>query len=134
MEGAGVAQEFGAEGAHEHFLQQVEGDGGVREEAAGVGEREADVGNGEGGEVGGAEGEEFELGDDLDLKRWEWGRGTYGPAAEEDALVPGAGWGGGDGVDGAGDEAHYGVGVVVELKVGGSLLVSSGMPTTISVP
>lgn len=40
---------------------------------------------------------------------------TYGPAAQEDALVPGAGGGGGDGVDGGGDEAHDGVGVVVEL-------------------
>lgn len=43
------------------------------------------------------------------------GKVTYGPAAQEDALVPGAGGGGGDGEDGGGDEAHDGVGVVVEL-------------------
>ena len=110
------------------------------EEAAGVGEGEADVRDGEGGEVGRAGGEEFELCGwgvrfrwlgfwwwrGLGKKGWngmewngmEWNGmewGTHGPATEEDALVPGTGRGGGDLLDGVGDEAHYGVGVVVEL-------------------
>ena len=62
MASAGVGQKSAAEErGHEDFLEQVEGDGGVGEEAAGVGEGEADVGYGVGGEVGGAEREEFEL-------------------------------------------------------------------------
>lgn len=52
----------------------------------------------EGGEVFRAEREELE-----------------GPAAEDQALVPGSEGIGGDGSDGFGDEAHDVVGIVVEL-------------------
>ena len=59
-EGAGVAQELGAdEGGHEGLLEQVEGDVGGREELASVGDGKADVAHGEGREVGVAEGDVF---------------------------------------------------------------------------
>lgn len=47
--GPGVAQELGADRAHEHPLDHVEGNVGNGEEFAGVGDGEADVGDGEGG-------------------------------------------------------------------------------------
>ena len=82
-------------------MQQVEGDAGDGEELPGVGGREADVGEGETGKVGGAVGEEF-----------------GGPDTEDDAGVPRGvrvGWSGGDC---GGDEAHDCFGVVVELGGG----------------
>ena len=61
-EGAGVAEEFGAdEGGHEGFLEEVEGDVGGGEELAGVRDGEANMAHGEGGEVGVAEGDVFGL-------------------------------------------------------------------------
>ena len=48
------------------------------------------------------------------------GEKTYGPDAQDDTLVPGFVWVGGDLVDCFGDEANYVVGVVVKL---GGLLV-----------
>ena len=97
--GFGVADEARAEdGEHEGLLQHVEGDVGDREELARVRDGEADVRDGEGGQVFGAEGEVLD-----------------GPAAEDDALVPGFEGIRRHGSDGFGDEAHHFVGVVVEL-------------------
>lgn len=72
----------------------------VLEEAAGEGDGEADMGDGEVGEVLGAMGKEF-----------------LEPNAEEDAGGPGSGWVGRGGGDGGGDEAEDGGGVVVVLDV-----------------
>ena len=97
--GFGVADEAGPEdGQHEGLLEHVEGDARDGEELARVGDREANVRDGVGGQVVRAEGQVLD-----------------GPAAEDDALVPGFGGGGGYGTDGFGDEAHDGFGVVVEL-------------------
>ena len=96
----GVADEACAEeGQHERLLQHVERYVRNREELARVRYGEADVRDGEGGEVFCAEGEELD-----------------GPAAEDQALVPRFErvWGGG--LNGFRDEAHDVVGVVVELK------------------
>ena len=95
----GVADEAGAEeGQHERLLEDVEGDVGDREELARVRDGEADVRDGVRGEVFRAQREELD-----------------GPAAEDQALVPGFEGVRGDGLDGFGDEAHDVVGVVVEL-------------------
>lgn len=82
------------EGLHEH----VEGDVGGAEELAGVGRGEADVGDGEGGEVLGAEGEVL-----------------CRPAAEDDALIPGFLAMRRDEGDGFGDQADDVGCVIVEL-------------------
>ena len=73
---------------------------GVLEEAAGEGDGEADVGDGEVGEVLGAIGEEF-----------------LEPDAEENAGGPGSGRVGRGGGDGGGDEAEDAGGAVVVLDV-----------------
>jgi hypothetical protein len=86
------------EGGDEGFLQHVEGDVGDGEELPGVGYREADVRYRECREVFSAEGEEF-----------------GGPAAEDETLVPGLEGVWRDGSDGFGDEAHYGIVIIVEL-------------------
>ena len=66
-----------------------------------IGGREADVGDGIAGEVRRAEGEELRS-----------------PDAEDEALGPGFSVrGGGNGVEGRGDEAHYHFGVIIELDV-----------------
>ena len=63
----GGADEGWAGGPHEEdFLQHVEGDGGDGQELRGVGGGEADVGDGEGGEVLGAEGQVFHLWREVD--------------------------------------------------------------------
>lgn len=80
-------------------MQHVEGDVGDREELARVRDGEADVRYGIGGEVFRAEREEFE-----------------GPAAEDQALVPGFEGTWGDRLYGFGNEAHDVVGVIIELK------------------
>ena len=96
----GIADEARAEeGQHERLLQHVEGDVGDGEELARVRDGEADVGDWEGGEVAGAEGEELD-----------------GPAAEDQALVPRFEGVWGDGVNRFCDEAHDVFGVVVELR------------------
>lgn len=84
---------------HERLLQHVEGDVGDREELARVRDGEADVRYGIGGEVFRAEREEFE-----------------GPAADDQALVPGFEGTWGDRLYGFGNEAHDVVGVIIELK------------------
>lgn len=72
----------------------------VLEEAAGEGDREADVGDGEIGEVLGAMGKEF-----------------FEPDAEEDAGGPGSGRVGRGGADGRGNSAEGVGGFVVVLDV-----------------
>ena len=88
-----VADEARAGGGEEDFLQEVEGDGGEAEELAGVGGGEADVGDGVGGEVVGAEGKIFCLGGMVLVARNRIGLGSrrgeaYCPAAEYDTRVP----------------------------------------------
>ena len=82
----------------QHFLQHIEGHVRYAEELRGVGRREANVRDGEAGEVEAAEGEEFR-----------------GPDAEDDSLRPGlrGRW---DGGYRFADEAHHGFGVVVKLR------------------
>lgn len=94
VEAVGVADEARAGGPDEEdFLEGVEGDGGRGEELAGVGGGEADVGDGEGGEVVRAEGKVFDLGR---ASVPGLGRGpkgdkevAYGPDTEYYALIPG---------------------------------------------
>ena len=90
----GTGERAGVQGA----LQHVEGGVRVAEEVAGVGGGEADVGDGKGREVVGAERQVLQ-----------------GPNAEEDASLPGGVGSGGDGGDGRGEGADDGVRVDVEL-------------------
>jgi hypothetical protein len=65
--GLNIGDEVGAARAHEHFLVDVEGDIGDPEELAGIGDREGDDGDGEGGEICVAERKIFSLSGLADL-------------------------------------------------------------------
>jgi hypothetical protein len=120
VEAVGVADEArSGRPDEEDFLEGVEGDGRRGEELAGVGGGEADVGDGEAGEMVRAEGKVFDLGRGSvpgPGRGGEGGKGSaYSPNTEYYALIPGPARAWRYGSHGLANEAHDRIGVVVNL-------------------